>query len=56
MQIELKANMNFIMASDKKKSELMRLLTDYKHNASKWNYAKRKEVERELRHYGLIEF
>lgn len=53
---ELKSNMNFIMAGDKKKSELMRLLTDYKHNASKWHYAKRKEVEEELRHYGLIEF
>lgn len=54
--IELKANMNFIMVGDKKKGELMHLLTDYKHNASKWHYAKRKEVEEELRYYGLIEF
>jgi hypothetical protein len=56
MQTELKTNMNFVFASDKKKDELMRLHTYYKHNASKWHYAKREEVERELRHYGLIEF
>jgi hypothetical protein len=54
--IELKSNMNFIMAGDRKKNDLTRLLTDYKHNASKWHYAKRKEVEEELRHYGLIDF
>lgn len=53
---QINANMNFIMAGDKKKNELMRLLTDYKHNASNWHYTKRKEVERELMYYGLIEF
>lgn len=53
---QINANMNFVFASDKKKQEIKQLFMDYKHNASKWHYAKRKEAEQELRHYGLIEF
>lgn len=56
MKVQTNANFNFIMLSDSEKARIGKLLTDYKHNASKWHYTKREEVERELRHYGLIEF
>lgn len=51
-----KGNLNFIVLTEKEKGSLLNLLKEYRHNAIKWHYTKKQEVEQELRYYGLIEF
>ena len=49
-------NLNFIYASNETKERIGKLYKDYKHNASSWDWQKKREAEEELRKYGLIGF